>query len=306
MNPVLAQHLATHHGLIARRDHERIGVSLRELDRLLERRELIVLHRGVYRHVAVPQSHEQRIAGGLLAVGGDAVVSHRTALASTGLPRFSCSLVELTARGTSLPIRNGIVVHRSRSLGNADVVRRSGWWVTAPERSLIDAAAVMEPLLVAQYAQQWAADKVITLDRLDAAMERADRHRGALALRRALKGKDLLAADSVPEADLGRVLARAGVPADLHVVVTTLTGYSFELDWAYPRERVGLEMDGYGIHLRSASAFDDDRFRRNELEAEGWRILNVTSRQLRRAPARFVDQVRRTLLLPASIVAVST
>lgn len=153
----------------------------------------------------------------------------------------------------------------------------------------------MEPILIARYAEHWAANKVITLARLEASIDRAGKHRGAHLLRRALSGTDLLETDSVPEADAGKVLAERGLPADLHVLVTTQTGHTYELDWASPRERVGLEVDGYGIHLRSSKAFDDDRFRRNELVAEGWQILNVTTRQIRNAPDLFVDQVRRTL-----------
>ncbi|MFM2070234.1 MAG: hypothetical protein RLZZ623_497 [Actinomycetota bacterium] len=75
-------------------------------------------------------------------------------------------------------------------------------------------------------------------------------------------------------------------------MVTTATGFTYELDWAYPDVLVGLEMDGYGIHMRSVGAFDDDRFRRNELENEGWQILNFTARQVQRQPSRVVQQVR--------------
>jgi hypothetical protein len=119
--------------------------------------------------------------------------------------------------------------------------------------------------------------------------------------RRALDGDLVLDADSIPEADLGPLLERAGMPAELHVLVTTTTGYTFELDWAYPARLVGLEVDGYGVHLRSANVFDDDRFRRNELEADGWTILNVSARQLRRAPGRFLGQVRRSLQTPTNL-----
>ena len=54
-------------------------------------------------------------------------------------------------------------------------------------------------------------------------------------------------------------------------------------------------MDGYGIHMRSLDAFDDERMRRNDLENEGWQILNFTDRQVRRQPGRVVQQVRTAL-----------
>jgi very-short-patch-repair endonuclease len=74
------------------------------------------------------------------------------------------------------------------------------------------------------------------------------------------------------------------------VLVTTAHGATFELDWAYPDAMVGLELDGYGVHLRSADAFDGDRDRRNELVLAGWEIFNFSSRMCRRNPARVVDQ----------------
>ena len=135
-------------------------------------------------------------------------MSHRTALSIHPLSNFSCSLVELTARRSALPLRNGIVVHRSVTLTNADIMRRNGWWITTPERSLVDAAGVMEPILVARYAQYWAANKVIRIDRLEGAIARAGKQHGAYLLRRALTGTELLDADSVPEADLGPILVQ--------------------------------------------------------------------------------------------------
>jgi very-short-patch-repair endonuclease len=42
-------------------------------------------------------------------------------------------------------------------------------------------------------------------------------------------------------------------------------------------------------------AFDDDRWRRNEIENEGWQILNFTARHIRHSPGRVVSQVRDAL-----------
>ena len=295
VTPTLARHLAANHGLLARREHRDAGLSVRQIERLVARGDLVPVHRGVYRHAAAQRTPEQAIHAGLLAVGRDAVLSHRTALDRHGVRGFRCSLVELTARSTSLPLRDGLVVHRSPNLSNADIMRRHGWWITTPERSLVDAATVVEPTLVARYAHRWAAERLIRLDRLDETIDRAGNHRGATRLARILAAASGPVADSIPEGDLGHLLARWGIPAEHHVVVTTARGDTFEIDWSYPDVRLGLEVDGYGVHLRSEQAFDDDRLRRNELEIEGWQILNVSARQLRRAPRRFVEQVTRAL-----------
>jgi Protein of unknown function (DUF559) len=113
-------------------------------------------------------------------------------------------------------------------------------------------------------------------------------------LRRAGCASTICTTRSIAEHRLGELLLRSDIPAQHHVLVTTATGFTYELDWAYP-VLVGLEMDGYGIHMRSVGAFDDDRFRRNELENEGWQILNFTARQVQRQPSRVVQQVRGKL-----------
>ena len=79
----------------------------------------------------------------------------------------------------------------------------------------------------------------------------------------------------------------------LHHLVTVSTGAEFELDWSYPELMIAFEMDGYGIHLRSLDAFEHDRLRRNELEIDGWRILNFTKRMVERQQHVVVSQARR-------------
>lgn len=291
MHALLTAHLARHHGLVATSQLPDVGLTRHQFEWLVGQRELVRIHRGVYRHAAVPVTLELRVRAGLLAVGDRGVLSHRAAIARHGVRNFSCALVEVTHRGSSWPTHEGLTVHRSRVLASPDYARKDGVWTTTPARSLIDVAGQLPPTLVARWAQQWIADRKVRLDDIAAAAGRAGNHPGARRLRPHLD--ELLAdVDSTGEAVLGRILAAAGIPPELHVLVTTATGHTFELDWAYPEARLGLEMDGYGVHLRSAAAFDDDRWRRNELEIAGWTILNFTSRQCRR-PTRVVDQVIR-------------
>ncbi len=293
MHELLFAHMAKHGGLVSTRSARGLGIGRHQLAAMARRGELARMHQSVYRHAAVPVDRELRIRAALLAVGDDGVLSHRAALARRGAARFDCDLVELTHRRTSWPVHEGMVVHRSSTLGPADIVRLEGVWTTSPSRTLLDCAAILPPTLVGRWAQEWLADRVVRPDEIDATLVRAGRHPGAARLRRALL--DVMPeADSAAEARLGLILARGGQPPEHHVVVTTAGGVDFELDWAYPEHRVGLELDGYGVHLRSVGIFDRDRDRRNELTIAGWQILNFTSNHLRR-PGRVVDQVRRAL-----------
>jgi very-short-patch-repair endonuclease len=262
-------------------------MSRAELLGMLERQELVPVHRGVYRHIAVPITREQRIWAGLMAIGDGAVLSHRAA-------------VDRHDRSRSVPLRSGMVVHRSTTLGDADVVLLDGVPTTRPARTLIDVAAVLPMQLVARYAQEWMSHRKLSIEDLAAAIERAGHHRGARALVHGLD--DVIAeADTSAESRLGQILIKAGLPPEHHVLVVTSAGDEFEIDWSYPAQRLGLELDGYGVHLRSRAIYEKDRDRRNELEIDGWRILNFTDAQCRR-PARVVDQVRRALSASSSSV----
>lgn len=223
------------------------------------------------------------------------MLSHRAAVAWHGVRQFRCDLVEVTARSSSRPVRDGLLVHRSAGLTGGDVEHRRGLLVTRPGRTLVDAAAVLDPRLVARWSQEWIAERKLRVADLDAAVQRAGNHPGARRLRPML-GSLIDDVDSVGEAVLGSLLRAAGLPPELHVLLTTEAGHTFELDWAYPDAKLGLELDGYGVHLRSAAAFDDDRWRRNELTIAGWTILNFTTRQCRR-PERVASQVRRALVV---------
>lgn len=297
MQRLLIDHFAHRDQLISTAQAHELGLSKRQLDGLVERGELERVHRGVYRNRSVSIDQRQRLVAGLLACGPDAVVSHRSALWLHGAPNVSGALVELTKRSTSLPLRNGLVLHRSSTLTPADVTRVDRLSATTKERTLIDCCAVVPVALVMRIAEHWLSSRLTTLDRLHETTDRLSTLTGARRLRRGLTERSLgaVVADSPLEQRIGELLERAGIPAVHHVVVTVRSGRTYELDWAYPDVRLGIEIDGYGVHLRSVDAFDDDRWRRNELENEGWQILNFTSGHLRRAPGRVVAQVRDAL-----------
>lgn len=86
-------------------------------------------------------------------------------------------------------------------------------------------------------------------------------------------------------------LERAGVerPTQQHRV--TVHGRRCRIDLAYPSLLLAIEVDGWESH-GTRTAFDGDRARRNELEAAGWHVLDVTSAM---TDDEIVDVVRRAL-----------
>lgn len=69
----------------------------------------------------------------------------------------------------------------------------------------------------------------------------------------------------------------------------------YELDLAFVRERVAVEVDGWAWHV-DRGRFQADRVRQNALVHDGWRVLRYTWHDLTVRPDEVVDEVRRAVL----------
>lgn len=66
------------------------------------------------------------------------------------------------------------------------------------------------------------------------------------------------------------------------------------VDFAWPRERLVVEVDGREWHAIQAT-WGDDHERDLALRRQGWRCLRYTHRQLTRTPALVADDLRNAL-----------
>ncbi len=292
--------MSRQHGLVTTAQARACGLTARQIQLRVETGEWERIHPGVFRHSAHPPTWEGRLLAATLALGPGVAASHRSALGLWGLHGYKALVVEVSVpRESGIIGSRGVLKHRARDLRPEHVCARNGVPVTRPARTLIDLGAVAPPSLVARCMEEWLADRIVSVDELRAAVEehRGKGRRGVGVLRRALETRVLvdLRADSGVEALLARVLKRHRVALpELHHVVKAGPVVA-ELDYAYPHARIALEVDGYGVHLRSREAFEHDRHRQNELEIAGWRVLRFTSRALRREPDRVAAQVERML-----------
>jgi very-short-patch-repair endonuclease len=286
--------LVRQHGTVTRKQCVAQGLSHRQIDLLLTKGLLVVVFRGVFRDPASPVTVEQRALTSTFAGRDGAVASHRMALALWGMRNYRCELREITARRKV--VQPGLLAHRSTLPFKIQVVRSVP--VTSPARTLLDCASVVDHSLIARFAETWLSTGVVTLSMLERELKVSNGHHGVGGLAMALSSRTLGRdeCDSPAEAALGRLLMKHLLPRPVsHYLVTVSSGAVFELDWSFPERRLAFELDGYGVHLRSLEAFEHDRFRRNELEIDGWTILNFTTRQVERHQAKVLDQVRRLL-----------
>lgn len=68
----------------------------------------------------------------------------------------------------------------------------------------------------------------------------------------------------------------------------------FEAHFAWPDQRLVVELDGYATH-RTRHAFETDRARDRHLQARGWRVVRVTWRQLHGQPGALARALRALL-----------
>jgi hypothetical protein len=263
------------------------GTTDRDLTRAVRSGRVTRVARGVYRVGAGHLPDPEAIAKSLKVV-----LSYQSAAAWSGASLVKApDRLHVTAgrsRGRRADELPGVRVHRA-DLPPGDLVRISRVLLTAGVRTGLDIARAL-PL----------EESVATLDSMARIGFAAgsDIHAAALALPRgpgrvlAVTASALVdpRAESVFES-LGRVrLAVAGLPApEPQYNVFDRDGHWIaRVDFAWPRQRVLLECDGYEYH-KSREAFERDRRRWTALTRAGWKVVVVTWRGLMEDPSYLVD-----------------
>jgi very-short-patch-repair endonuclease len=131
-----------------------------------------------------------------------------------------------------------------------------------------------------------------SLERMETALHAARGARGVHAAAAALR-EIRPGTDSPPESTMRLILVRAGLPEPLVRYQVNDDGYFVGTpDLAYPSHKVALEYQGDGH--REWEVFEDDIVRLDLFHAAGWKVLQVTKRQLR-DPVRLANRVRGAL-----------
>ena len=243
------------------------GVHSSGISKRLDAGRLHRLHRGVYA-VGHPQlGNEGRWIAAILAIGGGAVLSHRSAgmlwrilrprvrrLSSTG-GREEDSATDVTVPSSGGRKRQpGIRLHRSSTLTGAQCTRRDGIPVTKPSRTLSDLRPVLSE---AQWAAAIREAEFLRLPLGDGFRPAPPRTRSEL------------------ESIFMSLVRRHRLPRpEVNVRVDR-----YEVDFLWRRERLLVEVDGWESH-GTRSAFEDDRARDARLKLLGLDVLRFTWWQL--------------------------
>jgi very-short-patch-repair endonuclease len=242
------------------------GVSSSAIARRLRNGQLERVHPGVYRlpHTAdLPLAVE---AAALLACGAEAALSHHSAATLWRLRRGTARPVHVTIpadRGG--PDLSGVKLHRSGTIGHADVCIHDGLPVTSPARALLDVAAALTDRDVERLVDEGLfVRRVVTIADVNETLSRAGNHPGRARLARvAATHLSSTKTDSPPEERLLALIRAAGLPAPQGQVY--VLGY--RLDFFWPELKLAVEVDAYGTH-GSPARFEGDRRRDARLLTE--------------------------------------
>ena len=206
-----------------------------------------------------------------------AALSHQSAASLWGLLPVADGAVDVSVPGDGgRRRRQGIRVHRSRSLLPAAVTLRSGIPVTTPARTIAD------------------------LRRVVSAPGRGG-HISPKELRRAIRQANVLGLPAGSEG--GRDRTRSDLERDflglcrrhrLPVPEVNVRVGPHLVDFLWRDRMLVVETDGYAYH-RGRATFEDDRARDLALRALGYDVVRLADRQLTHEPAQIAGVLRPRL-----------
>jgi very-short-patch-repair endonuclease len=219
----------------------------------------------------------------LLAYGDESVLTRHASIALHGLGRPPKVITVATPRQARK--QRGVRPHLSMPFEHDEVVIRKGLRTTSIERTLLDLAAIGEP--VERLVAETTAKRLTSIAKLHAYLERRAGARGARRLRSCIEGRQTR---SKLEKEFVRWLERRGIPIPL---LNEPFG-PYTLDGIWTEARLVVEVDTYETH-GTRHSFEADRRRDAYLLERGLRTIRVTPQRWRRDGDRLSRQLRRQL-----------
>ena len=246
---------ATRYGVFALDDGTDHAVSARMIaTRVASGRWTRVLP-GVFRVTAVPITFRQRALAATLWSRGHG--SHFTGARLWALHRTTTRALQVIVPGGRHPRHPDVVVHRAENLLPADLTSIHGIAVTSALRTVLDLAALLDPLALELVIEDALRRQLFTLGQL---RWRADEYCGmgvaGSTLLRELLDHHLGDTDSGWELRVARILTDAGFPEPKRQVRVTTTDGPKHLDLGYDGLLpIAIEYDSdqwhFGVRRRS-------------------------------------------------------
>jgi very-short-patch-repair endonuclease len=292
---MIARLAGRQHGVVARWQLLRAGVTARQIAWRLRTGRLHEIHRGVClvgHEARPPHAHEM---AALLAYDGEAVLSHRSAAALWGLLSYPATApVWVTIRPERNATRPRIRALRAR-LEPSDIRSREGLPLTGPPRTILDMACLLPGDELESLVAEASYRRLAREGELREQLGRNPRKPGGPNLRAILDSPGGARRTRSPaERLMLRMLRASGITG----YGTNARIHGYEVDFLWGELGFAVEIDGYEAHSGRA-AFERDRLKIATLEAHGVSVMPITGRQLRADPEGTLSRLRWALALAA-------
>jgi hypothetical protein len=292
----LARTARSQHGLITRRQALEAGLSLAQIRVRLRRGHWRPLRTGVYAWGGAPASYEQAVHAAILAVDGLAVASHATAASLWGCWGRQAGIEVLVPLSRSVH-RRGIIQHKTHVLPAGHRSKAGGVPVTSLARTLVDLSGRIDAPQLGELLDEGARRHLLTVEEFERCARRVGHGPGrdlnVIGEALQLRVPDAQPLESVLEARALRWLLVNGFPPP----IPQFSVPPYRIDLAYPEQRVGIEMLGFGPHS-GRDAFDHDAERGRFFALRGWVLLPFTSTSTERQFTGDVAAALRQRLVP--------
>ena len=203
--------------------------------------------------------------------------------------------IALTVVGRGARASAGLSVHRVTTMSEVDVRLHTGLPVTAPARTLVDLAGVLDEHELEAALALTLRNRLANLQEVAAAMSRIPYAKGTAGLRQMLDDVGTGATEpqltrSKYERKLLALIGKAALPrprANQRV-------NGMEVDLLWPDQRVVVEFDSFAFHS-SRRSFERDRLKTQKLTAAGYRVIRITARQLDLRPEATIAMLAAAL-----------
>ncbi|MDQ2676223.1 MAG: type IV toxin-antitoxin system AbiEi family antitoxin domain-containing protein [Actinomycetota bacterium] len=292
------------HGVISLEQLRILGLSPPAVRARVARGRLHRVHRGVYAVGHANLTQHGRWMAAVLACGDGAVLSHLSAAHLIGLSLWSGS-IEVAAPARRGRRRPGIIVHPTQTLHPRNLCQAHGIPSTNWARIVLDLAGTRPRQVAAKALERAETLRVFDLGELEDVMSAAGSHAGVRMLRDLLSGyrEGLGETESPAEEAFLEICARTGISRPLCNFWMEIAGRWIRHDFWWPRERVSVEVDGFGTHGTRGGFRADRRRDRNLLLNSDIALLRFDAWEINHAGdevARDVKTLLRKLALAPS------
>jgi len=280
---------------------ERLGFNRLQIKRRVRAGDWVRVVPEVWRLSWAEPTWMQRVWCAWLWGGTDAVISHRAAARLWELDGMRSDDVELFAP-KRLRVKGGwFRAHQSPALPRVERQTRYGLALTSPSRTLVDLAGIVDEAALQRAVEHAFRRRMASMSSLWRALASvpAQGRAGTGTLTRLLQaGRLRPELQSELERRVLQLFRDHGLSEPECQYAVREKGRSLgDVDFAWPKERVIVEAEGFEFHS-GRRAWERDIARYNRLQLRGWTLLRVTQGDLDLdGGEEFVGAVRRALRL---------